>query len=89
MKKIAYILYVHLFMQDLEQIRKEIFHLAAQESYMGEEIPIRWIQFEHAMLEDAANDKFYATLDEVSLFKSTDRTHSIGASELSNLICFL
>ena len=76
-------------MQDLEQIRQEIFDLAAQESYMGEEIPIRWIQFEHAMFEDAANNRCYATLDEVSLFKSTDRTYSICALEQSSLIYFL
>ena len=53
-------------MQDIEKIRQLLFQLAVQEPYMGEEIPIRWIQFEHAMVEEAANNKSYATLDEVS-----------------------
>ncbi|XP_072045430.1 uncharacterized protein [Amphiura filiformis] len=48
----------------LKDLRMHICDILLKEPYMGERIPVRWLQFERALMEQAAKNTHYITLDE-------------------------
>ena len=55
-------------MFQLDQLKQCIEEVALAESYIGEQIPTRWLQFENNLdrLKKQQQDSFYASLDQVS-----------------------
>ncbi|XP_072021658.1 uncharacterized protein [Amphiura filiformis] len=45
-------------------LRTDLTEIALQEPYMGERIPVRWLQFESVLLEQAAKKTHYITFEE-------------------------
>ena len=54
------------FTQSLHALRMHISEIAMKEPYMGERIPIRWLQLESSLLQMAANKMHYISLQQVS-----------------------
>ena len=46
-------------------MREHIATIALNEPYMGEKIPIRWLQFERSLTEMAADETHYISLTQV------------------------
>ena len=49
----------------IQLLRTHVYEIALNEPYMGEQIPIRWLLFEKSLLELAAKDICYITLEQV------------------------
>ena len=55
-----------IFIFQIDQLKQLIEEVALAESYMGEQIPTRWLQFENNLNRlKKQQDNFYASLDQV------------------------
>ena len=52
-------------LKSVNDLREHIASVALNEPYMGEKIPIRWLQFEGSLAEKAANEIHHITLTQV------------------------
>ena len=53
-------------LKSFDGLREHIASIALNEPYMGEKIPIRWLQFEGSLAEMAARERHYISLTQVS-----------------------
>ena len=54
------------FLQFIVQLRKHMAEIALEQPYMGEEVPIRWLQFEGNLAEMAAEKTHYISFKQVN-----------------------
>ena len=61
----------------IKQLCRKIEEVSCQEPYMGERMPIRWIQFEQQVQKLVAQGFNYASYDQVILLNSYISYHSM------------
>ncbi|XP_048256527.1 uncharacterized protein LOC124147603 isoform X2 [Haliotis rufescens] len=62
----------------IDKLRQHIERIASQESYMGEQMPIKWLKFEQDVTERADTGTHYATVDQITEMASN---HGITDTE--------
>lgn len=58
-----------LFLQ-IGVLREELENIASKEIYMGERMPIKWLQFEKQLAHLVKDGVNFATFDQVNIFSS-------------------
>ena len=58
---------MYVSFQSADELREHIAVIALNEPYMGEKIPIRWLQFEGSLAEMASSELHYVSFTQVEM----------------------
>lgn len=50
-------------------LRRHIEEVASKETYMGEQIPLKWLRFEQALTALVEKNTYFSSYDQVSLYR--------------------